>query len=562
MGAIAVRGFSWSERHGARWLAPRATLLLALLVTLVAGLSFAPGALAVEGDSISGTVTDALTHSEIKGIEVCAYSSIEEGFSPPPCVDTEAGGNYTLAGLSSGQYKVEFSAPGKSNLNYITQYYNGTPSGTSSFSGALPVTVSEATGASGIDAALKAGGRITGRVTSAATSAPVEGIMVCAMRGQFEGGGCVSTNSSGEYTISSLASGSYTVEFTTQFESSLNYITQYYNGATSLFGASQVVVNAPEITSGINAALQVGGQISGTVIDASTNAAMKGVLVCAFAASPEVIGCAATDQVGHYLISGLASADYQVRFSAGKGYLVQYYNARYTRAEAQVVPLFAGELKSGINAAMQTAPATLPVNTGAPAVSGTPTVGQELSCSTGSWSGKPPPTLTYQWLRDGAPIIGATETAYQTGGHDVGHTISCEVTAPNVVGKATATSAGVAISPVAPLVTIVSRGLVVKGHSLDVKASCGRAPCKGSIELVLRVTVKHGKGKKGRTSTKTLVLAKGSFSLAPGGERSVVLRLTAQGNRTLAHARRHPVEARLVASVKGGNTVSKSVLVK
>jgi hypothetical protein len=51
-----------------------------------------------------------------------------------------------------------------------------------------------------------------------------------------------------------------------------------------------------------------------------------------------------------------------------------------------------------------------PVNTVAPAVSGTATVGQTLSSTTGTWTGLPTPTFTYQWQRAGSNISGATSS--------------------------------------------------------------------------------------------------------------------------------------------------------
>jgi hypothetical protein len=53
-----------------------------------------------------------------------------------------------------------------------------------------------------------------------------------------------------------------------------------------------------------------------------------------------------------------------------------------------------------------------PVNTVAPAVTGTATVGQTLSTTNGTWLGAPAPTFTYQWQRSGSNIGGATSSTY------------------------------------------------------------------------------------------------------------------------------------------------------
>lgn len=87
-----------------------------------------------------------------------------------------------------------------------------------------------------------------------------------------------------------------------------------------------------------------------------------------------------------------------------------------------------------------------PANTVAPVASGTPEVGQTLSCTTGSWTGYPAPTFTYQWqYNDGAwnDIAGATSSTWLVtvaGAVDVGDSIRCNVTGTNASGSATAAS--------------------------------------------------------------------------------------------------------------------------
>jgi hypothetical protein len=83
-----------------------------------------------------------------------------------------------------------------------------------------------------------------------------------------------------------------------------------------------------------------------------------------------------------------------------------------------------------------------PVNTVAPAVTGTTTFGQTLSCSTGTWNAAPPSiTYTYQWYRSPSTSIGgATSSTYVLVAADVGNTLYCTVTATNAVGVTSANS--------------------------------------------------------------------------------------------------------------------------
>ena len=117
-----------------------------------------------------------------------------------------------------------------------------------------------------------------------------------------------------------------------------------------------------------------------------------------------------------------------------------------------------------------------PVSTVAPTVSGTPLVGQTLAASVGSWGGAPPPTFVYQWKRcdpvgNGcAAITGATSDSYLASVADSSHRLVVTVTATNVVGSASATSAPT--GAVAPLIAPVNAshptisGVRIVGQSL------------------------------------------------------------------------------------------------
>ena len=83
---------------------------------------------------------------------------------------------------------------------------------------------------------------------------------------------------------------------------------------------------------------------------------------------------------------------------------------------------------------------TAPVNTVAPAITGTAQEGQTLTCSTGTWTGNPTPTYAYQWKRNGSNIGSATNSTYTLVTADVGQSILCTVTATNGAGSVNANS--------------------------------------------------------------------------------------------------------------------------
>ena len=74
---------------------------------------------------------------------------------------------------------------------------------------------------------------------------------------------------------------------------------------------------------------------------------------------------------------------------------------------------------------------TLPDITGTVAINGKLERGETLTAET---SGMPSADLRYQWLRNGQPIEGADEAAYELTGEDIGKTISVRITAKGYAG--------------------------------------------------------------------------------------------------------------------------------
>jgi hypothetical protein len=89
-----------------------------------------------------------------------------------------------------------------------------------------------------------------------------------------------------------------------------------------------------------------------------------------------------------------------------------------------------------------------PVNQVLPAIAGTPTQGQTLTTSNGTWGGTSPFTFAYQWQRcdsSGANCVPVAATAsYVLGTIDVGGRIRVVVTATNSLGSGAATSSSTA----------------------------------------------------------------------------------------------------------------------
>jgi hypothetical protein len=119
-----------------------------------------------------------------------------------------------------------------------------------------------------------------------------------------------------------------------------------------------------------------------------------------------------------------------------------------------------------------------PTNYALPVVSGTATVGQTLSCTTGGWNGYPAPTYAYQWVRGAATnISGATSSTYTLVDADYNDTIKCTVTATNSAGSASATSAATAniagTVPGAPTIGTATAGNAQAAVSFTAPANTG-----------------------------------------------------------------------------------------
>jgi hypothetical protein len=229
-----------------------------------------------------------------------------------------------------------------------------------------------------------------------------------------------------------------------------------------------------------------------------------------------------------------------------------------------------------------------PNNVLSPSISGSPSLGATLTCEHGLWEGQPPPSFSYQWTREGAPIGGATGATYTIEPADQGHLLGCIVTATNVQGSSQAESTNA---------VAVAKHKVEEGSSEvlhDVESTTPGHP-KPSVTAVrdaflsqlphelaeakLKNVRKNSSYSLGFTAAgagefelewyvnlpaphkhlRKVVVARGAaLTYTKGARLTMHLALTKEGKRLLKNTRRIKLHAEASFKIAGGSTVTWS----
>jgi hypothetical protein len=179
--------------------------------------------------------------------------------------------------------------------------------------------------------------------------------------------------------------------------------------------------------------------------------------------------------------------------------------------------------------------------TGAPSITGTPAVGSRLSAAGGTWTGSP--KLSYQWLRNGAPIAGATSSSYTLTPADAAQHVNVRVSATATgYNTGVADSAAVLVAKMKSTTTASgpSTGKAKKRYKLAVAVAVpgvagptGQIQVKDGRKVVKKVTLAASKAgkitikikglKKGKHKLKAFYLGNGVTLGSKSGKVKVVL---------------------------------------
>jgi protocatechuate 3,4-dioxygenase beta subunit len=208
--------------------------------------------------------------------DVCVFATGSDGSSS---AQTGPDGSYRVTGLAPGTVTVTFRDCSASP-RYVEEGYNDTYSQDDLTP--VPTTVGQTT--TGIDATLALGGAVSGVVR--ASEAPGQSLAdICVsvvprspddtedeFASEQLGGGFTTTGADGSYLVPALRATTHLVSFfdCRGDETGQRYLGESYNNVRPFSeGATLVPVTAAQTTSGIDAALDRAGTISGRVTDAS-----------------------------------------------------------------------------------------------------------------------------------------------------------------------------------------------------------------------------------------------------------------------------------------------------
>jgi len=307
------------------------------------------------GARISGTVKTE-RGTAVADADVRVYEWRESSDGPRwewvDSVPSGASGAFDFVGLPRGTFAIEVAVTDGRNL--ISEWWRDAASADA----AERIDVPAEGAVTGIDVALAAGASLSGKVTDAQGAGVAEAEVRLFQKDIGEDWWRFvadrHADNTGAYSFAGLRPGSYTLQF--RAPSGVNLVAQWWGGAAVEEGATAIAVTAGKITTGLNAKLQTGARVTGSILD-SAGAAIEGyvdvyrVVEQDGGRDIQWASSASTDDAGRYTAVGLAPGTYTVRFfSSDTGYASEWWNDKALQREATTLTLAAGETRTNITA--------------------------------------------------------------------------------------------------------------------------------------------------------------------------------------------------------------------
>jgi len=280
-------------------------------ITAVAGLLALAGPAAAADQTISGTLTDSNADPVT---DFCVTATRRNGSNGTVLVParTQADGSFTISGpsVTPGTYTLGFAICQQggvgppSNYDLIPEYWDDKPT----FSTADSFTVGDGENVTGKDAELQIGARISGTISD--PNGPIAGCVSLYAGGIGSG---ISTAPNGIYNYTRLPAGEYRLLFY-DCNTPRQLATEWYEDAPTRSAATKITLTGGEVMTGVDATLEPGGTIAGTVTDPAA-APVEGVCVTVYDGDDEQVAKVHTDGSGQFSASGLFSAPYRVHYA-------------------------------------------------------------------------------------------------------------------------------------------------------------------------------------------------------------------------------------------------------
>ncbi|SDN38171.1 Carboxypeptidase regulatory-like domain-containing protein [Cryobacterium flavum] len=279
-----------------RWFGPSGKKADATAIDLKANADHSSADIVLtEGGGLRGTITGLTTSSSAN---IYLYSPDNSWVTSAYAYSSDGSDAraWSLAGVPAGEYKVQLSSSG------TTEWWKNA----TSLETATLITVTAGEWVENVDFAQSVS--ISGTVTSAVDGSAVANGSVYAYRAKESYSSYHAySGSDGSYVFTDLPDGDYKLKFD-GYSNAKPLSTQWYTNAADLDSATAITVVDGVPATNVDAALQPGIAISGTVTDAATGAPIANASISGWSNYSIV-----TDANGHYSSTVAAAGRYQFR---------------------------------------------------------------------------------------------------------------------------------------------------------------------------------------------------------------------------------------------------------